>query len=68
MQVLGNDGFIEDFVPSRAVRQGDLISPYLFVLTMERLGHAMQRVVSNGKWKPITIGRGGLTVSLVLCR
>lgn len=39
MQVLWNGGFTEEFIPPKGVRQGDPISSYLFILTMERLGH-----------------------------
>lgn len=34
MQVLWNREFTEEFAPSGRARQGDPISPYLFVLTM----------------------------------
>lgn len=45
LQVMWNGGFTEEFCPSRGVRQGDPISPYLFVLTMERLGHVIKKTV-----------------------
>lgn len=42
---------------------GDLISPYLFVLTMERLSYLIQEAVSKGSWRPIMLGRGGPVLS-----
>lgn len=41
----------------------DPIYPYLYVLTMERLGHVTHRAVANCKWRPITVGRGGPSLS-----
>lgn len=57
-QVLWNGRCTEEFKPSRGVRQGDPISPYLFVLTMEKLGQAIRGTVANGVWRPIVLGRG----------
>ena len=47
------------FKPSRGIRQGDPISPYLFILCMERLGHIINRAVAEGLWKPIKLSRYG---------
>lgn len=63
MKILWNGGVTDAFIPWRGVRQGDPMSPYLFVLTMERLKHAVSRVVSNGSWSLIMLGRGGPPLS-----
>lgn len=39
MRVLWNGEALEEFSPSRGIRQGDPISLYLFVLCIERLFH-----------------------------
>jgi len=38
----------EAFTPSRGVRQGDPLSPYIFVLRMERLNQIIEAVVGRG--------------------
>lgn len=61
-----NGEFTEEFKPSRWVRQGDPLSPFLFVLTMERSGHVIHMVVVDGKWKSVTLGSGGPSLSHLL--
>ncbi|KAH1108628.1 hypothetical protein J1N35_012396 [Gossypium stocksii] len=63
MQTLWSAGFTDEFLPMRGVRQGDPVSPYIFVLAMEKLGHTIKLVVSNQQWKPINLGRGGPSLS-----
>lgn len=59
MQLLWNDAVSTSFLPTRAVRQGDPFSPYLFVLGMERLGHLINAAVKENQWDPIRLVRGG---------
>jgi hypothetical protein len=53
----------EFFRPRRGIRQGDPISPYLFVLCMDKLSHIILQVVGEEKWKGIRAGRNGTMIS-----
>jgi len=58
------NGAREDyFRPQRGIRQGEPISPYLFVLCMDKLSHMILHEVNQGKWKSIKVGRRGPEVS-----
>lgn len=51
------------FRPQRGIRQGDLISLYLFVLCMDKLSHLIDEEVRDKKWKAIRVGKGGTFIS-----
>lgn len=61
LQVALEWGVIGD--DSRGLRQGDPLSPYLFILCLEHLGHWISRSVEEGKWKPLRASRSGPKVS-----
>lgn len=63
MKLLWNGEALEEFGPSRGIRQGDPISPYLFVLCLERLFHLVEGAVSNRSWIPIRLSRRGPKIS-----
>lgn len=56
MNVLWEDEFTENFTLSRIIRQGDFISPYIFVLCIERLNAENKNM---GTWKPILLSQNG---------
>lgn len=63
LQILWNGEPLEAFKPSRGIRQGDPLSPYLYVICMERLTHLIEREVALGDWKSLRASRNGRPVS-----
>jgi hypothetical protein len=48
---------------SRGIRQGDPLSPYIFVLCLERLSQPISKEVECGSWKPFKVSRRGPNIS-----
>lgn len=63
MKLLWNGEVLEEFKPERGTRQRDPLSPYLFVLFIERLFQMIEVVVSGKRWQPIQVARRGPKVS-----
>ncbi|XP_061367553.1 uncharacterized protein LOC133310607 [Gastrolobium bilobum] len=51
----------------RRFEAGDPLSPYLFVLAMEKLSHIITTAVNGGLWKPMYVGKGGPKISHLAC-
>ncbi|CAL9233674.1 unnamed protein product, partial [Arabidopsis halleri] len=63
MSLLWNGERTDSFKPLRGLQQGDPLSPYLFVLCMERLCHLIERAVTDKRWKPISLSQRGPKLS-----
>lgn len=57
MNVLWNGKLTFEFSSGRGVRQGDPLSPYIFVLCIECLSHVISRSIQQGHWKLIRLAR-----------
>jgi len=56
----------DTFYPSRGIRQEDPLSPYLFVICMDKLSHMIANQVEAGYWLPMRAGMYGLQISHLL--
>lgn len=63
MRVLWNDEPTNSFRMQRGIRQGCPLSPYLFVLCLERFSHCILDSVNSRRWNPIRVGVHGPPVS-----
>lgn len=50
IHVVWNGSPLDAFKPTRGIRQVAPLSPYLFVLSTERLGQAITVEIENGNW------------------
>ena len=48
--ILFNGGNVDHIFPSGGIRQGDPLSPYLFILCMEVLGHLIEEKCETCSW------------------
>lgn len=63
LSVLWNGRAADKFYPTRGIRQGDLLSPYIFVLCLERLSHIINKEVERGAWRSLRMRRQGPSIS-----
>ncbi|XP_061375671.1 uncharacterized protein LOC133317799 [Gastrolobium bilobum] len=66
MSLLWNGVVTKEIFHERGIRQGDLISPLLFVLCMEKLSQLIQVAVDSRAWKPIFLRKKTPPISNLL--
>ena len=65
MSVLCNGEITSAFQPPGALQQGDPLSLYLFVLSLQKFTTLIDIAVDNGSWKPLFLSIQGLAISEV---
>ncbi|XP_060202826.1 uncharacterized protein LOC132631242 [Lycium barbarum] len=63
ISVLVNGGKTMPFQPTRGIRRGDPMSPYIFILWMELLPRSIEHRVNQKDWTPISVSKGGPKIS-----
>ena len=61
--LLFNEGALEHFLPVRGIRQGDPLSPYIFVMCMDYLGQLIQERYEDKSWILVKASWRGLAFS-----
>jgi hypothetical protein len=61
-----NGGFSESFLPSRGLRQGDPISPYLFLFCVEGFSALLKEAQRKNELRGVRFGAGGPHVTHLL--
>ncbi|PNY14401.1 ribonuclease H [Trifolium pratense] len=64
--ILWNGTQLPPFTPTHGLRQGDPLSPYLFIICMEKLSVAINNAVIQRNWEPIAITTHGPQLSHLL--
>lgn len=63
---LVNDSFYREVIPSRGIRQGDPLSPYIFILCSEALSGLCKSAEKKGLFQGVRVARGSPRVSHLL--
>lgn len=61
-----NGNLLEPFSPTRGLRQGDPLSPYLFLLVAYGLSNAIEKYIVDGRIQPLKVCRRAPGISHLL--
>ena len=65
--ILVNESSTQPIIPNRGLRQGEPLSPYIFVLCENALSCTLIDIETSGTLEEIELEKGGPT-KLVICR
>jgi len=63
VQMVDHDYPSKIFTPSRGLRYGDPLSPFLFILMMEGLGRSIKQAKAMGNIKGLQVTENGQTLT-----
>ena len=61
--ILVNGEALDPIYPSRGIRQGDPLSPYLFIMCMDFLGQLIHEKCEAKRWQPVKASQSGPSFS-----
>ena len=61
-----NESLLEAFLPTRGLRQGDPLSPYLFLFVADGLATLLKKKVDSGGISPLKVAQGSPGISNLL--
>ena len=61
--IVVNGGALDQITPSRGLRQGDPLSPYIFILCMDFLSQLIEEKCSTKSWMPVKASKSGIAFS-----
>ena len=64
--ILFNGEALDPIYPTRGIRQGDSLFPYLFILCMDFLGQLIEEKYSKKLWQPVKASKNGSAFSHLL--
>ena len=64
LSIIVNGSISESFTPSRGIKQGNPLSPYLFILCMEYFSLRINQEVDLGLWSCFSLAHGGPLLAL----
>lgn len=63
ISILFNGGKLNSFKPTSGIRQGDLLSLYIFILCMEYLGYLINKECMDKNWEPMKASKDNVRIS-----
>ena len=64
--ILFNGEALDPIYPAKGIRQGDPLSPYLFILCMDFLGQLIEEKCNKKLWQPVKASQSGPAFSHLL--
>ena len=61
-----NGALLDSFQPSRGLRQGDPLSPYLFLFVADALSTVLQKEITRGEVEELRVSRNAPGISHLL--
>jgi len=65
VSILVSGSLTKEFIPTRGLRQGDLMAPFLLLILVEGLAGLVRQVIEKDLYRGIAVGSNGTNVGLL---